>query len=229
MNGNSYILAVSKPWVMEAFLQLRPRLPGEWVIVTATADLHAALAARTPRYIFFPHWSERVSEEVTSRHECICFHMTDVPYGRGGSPLQNLIIRGHAQTMLTALRMTQEVDAGPVYAQRPLGLQGSAAEIFARAAPLVCELIEWMVAEEPQPKAQKGEPTFFKRRKPGESLIPGEAGAEQLYNHIRMLDAPDYPRAFCEHGDWRLEFHDAERLGDHVEARVTFLPKGEQR
>ncbi len=27
------------------------------------------------------------------KFECVCFHMTDVPYGRGGSPLQNLIIR----------------------------------------------------------------------------------------------------------------------------------------
>ncbi len=37
-------------------------------------------------------------------------HMTDVPYGRGGSPLQNLIARGHTSTKLTAMRMTAEVD-----------------------------------------------------------------------------------------------------------------------
>lgn len=30
----------------------------------------------------------------------------------GGAPLQNLIQRGHRDTMLTALRMVREMDAG---------------------------------------------------------------------------------------------------------------------
>jgi len=37
--------------------------------------------------------------------------MTDVPYGRGGSPLQNLIVRGHTETKLTALRCVRDLDA----------------------------------------------------------------------------------------------------------------------
>lgn len=32
------------------------------------------------------------------------FHMTNFPYGRGGSPLQNLMKRGHHTTTITALR-----------------------------------------------------------------------------------------------------------------------------
>ena len=48
----------------------------------------------TPRYIFFLHWDWRVPHVIWQQHECVCFHMTDVPYGRGGSPLQNLILEG---------------------------------------------------------------------------------------------------------------------------------------
>src|SRR5699024_5051687 len=104
MTGNSYVLAASKPWVLDTFSLLRPRLPGEWSIVSTRAEL-AAILPSSPRCLFFPHWSFRVPAEVTSRFECVCFHMTDLPYGRGGSPLQNLISSGHDETMLTALRM----------------------------------------------------------------------------------------------------------------------------
>src|SRR5262245_52018328 len=73
------------------------------------------LRAIGPRYVFFPHWSDRIPSDVHSNFECVIFHMTDVPFGRGGSPLQNLIVRGITKTRLTALRCVEEMDAGPVY------------------------------------------------------------------------------------------------------------------
>ena len=56
--------------------------------------------------------------------------MTDLPYGRGGSPLQNLIIRGHKKTKISALRMVNELDAGPIYFKRSLSLNGNAQKIY---------------------------------------------------------------------------------------------------
>jgi methionyl-tRNA formyltransferase len=88
-----------------------------------------ALRAVRPRYIFFPHWSHRIPPEIYNYFECIIFHMTDVPFGRGGSPLQNLIVRGITRTKLTALRCVKEMDAGPVYMKRELGLEGRAERI----------------------------------------------------------------------------------------------------
>jgi len=35
-----------------------------------------------------------ILKEIFENYEIILFHMTDLPYGRGGSPLQNLIVRG---------------------------------------------------------------------------------------------------------------------------------------
>ena len=48
--------------------------------------------------------------------------MTDVPYGRGGSPLQHLILAGHRETKVSALRMVEAFDAGPVYLKAPMDL-----------------------------------------------------------------------------------------------------------
>ncbi len=153
--------------------------------------------------------------------------MTDVPYGRGGSPLQNLILRGHATTMLSALRMVEELDAGPVYLKRPLSLEGRAEDIFARTAELTYDLIAEIIAEEPVPVPQRGEPVVFTRRKPEESRLPQQADAAALYDFIRMLDAATYPKAFAEWGDFRLEFDHASLVtADTVEARVTLRRQG---
>jgi methionyl-tRNA formyltransferase len=92
--------------------------------------------------------------------------MTDVPYGRGGSPLQNLIVAGQTETKVTALKMVDEMDAGPVYAKRSMSMEGRAEDIYLRAGDLCWEMIRWMIAEEPVPQPQQGEVTKFIRRKP---------------------------------------------------------------
>lgn len=225
MTPARYLVVGCKPWNRRVFEQQLRTLPGEWSFVGAREELTAELADRLqPRYVFFLHWSWKVPEELIARHECVCFHMTDVPYGRGGSPLQNLIVRGHRETKLTALRMTAEFDAGPVYLKEPLSLEGAAEEIFLRASRLSATMIARIVAEAPQPCAQVGEPTVFKRRKPEESAIPatGELGA--LHDFIRMLDADGYPRAYLEHAGFRYEFSRAALRDGRVAADVTITP-----
>lgn len=169
----------------------------------------AALDTLAPRYIFFLHWIWKVPAEITSRVECVCFHMTDVPYGRGGSPLQNLILAGHDATKLTALRMTDEIDAGPVYLKDDLSLEGPAQEIYERAMGVAARLIERIVTDAPTPQPQVGTPTFFRRRRPDESAMPPLESPARVYDFIRMLDADGYPHAYLEHQGMRYEFDDA--------------------
>ncbi|QOZ52008.1 methionyl-tRNA formyltransferase [Bradyrhizobium sp. CCBAU 53338] len=218
-----YVFASRTGWPIDEFLRRRNNLPGEWITVTSKSDLTPELLRPlAPRYVFFPHWSSIVPKSILDAYECVCFHMTDVPFGRGGSPLQNLIGRGIRETKLSALRMTEQLDAGPVYIKRPLELSGSAEDIFRRAASTTLDIVEWMVATEPSPTAQTGEPTVFVRRKPEQSEIPGSGTAESLYDHIRMLDAAGYPHAFVDHGGWHMEFTGASLDGSVVSAKVEF-------
>jgi len=219
---NNYIYCSNRAWSLTAFLSVRPGMTGQWSICVSPDDLPAMAAQVSPRYIFFPHWSSIVPAELLEAHECVCFHMTDVPYGRGGSPLQNLIARGHQATMLTALRMTEVLDAGPVYLKRPLSLDGSAEDVFRRASELIAQMMAEIVTCEPIPVPQKGKPTAFARRKPSQSELPLQGTAEVLFDHIRMLDAPGYPHAFLRHGEWRASFTEAQLVNSAVEARVRF-------
>jgi len=200
-------------------MKRRARLPGKWTIVTTPEDLVSPYNPEI-RYIFFPHWSWIVPNEIIDAYECVAFHMTDLPYGRGGSPLQNLIERGHDTTKITAFRMTEELDAGPIYCKAEMSLDGAAHEIYARAAEISLDLIAHIVATEPVPAPQEGISTSFKRRHPEESLLPFGVTTYCLYDHIRMLDADDYPRAFLDWGGYRFEFRDVEHDGENLNAKV---------
>jgi len=220
MSG-SYVICTVKPWNIAAFQRRSPSLRGSWHLIETPAELSLdRLEQYAPRYVFFPHWSWRVPSDITTRFECICFHMADVPYGRGGSPLQNLIVRGHVSTMLTALHMVEDLDAGPVYLKRPLSLEGRAEDIFAQAADLAFDMMAEIAEKEPVPVAQQGEPVVFPRRTPSESALPQGGTPAALYDFIRMLDAPTYPKAFLDWGEWRLELERASLVADTVKAQV---------
>jgi methionyl-tRNA formyltransferase len=221
-----YVVATIKPWNIEAFHRRCAKLPGQWELIDSKEALTIdRLRDIRPRYVFFPHWSWGVPPQILEEFDCICFHETDVPYGRGGSPLQNLIVRGHKATKMTALRMVEELDAGPVYLKCPLSLEGRAEEIFERAADLVYDMIGEIVARNIAPVPQQGEPVVFPRRAPHESVLPQSGSPTTLYDFIRMLDAPTYPKAFIDWGEWRIEFDRACEADDSVEAHVVIRKK----
>lgn len=202
-----FIYASNRTWAINTFLEDRACLDGNWLVVTNTDDLLRAVSVMQPRYIFFPHWSELVPAEITDMYDCVCFHMTDVPFGRGGSPLQNLIMKGVKSTKLTALKMEEQLDAGPVYKKDELNLDGSAEQIFGRMAKLAITQIQYIIANNPIPTAQSNEKhEYFKRRGRADSEIKEEQSLEKLYDHIRMLDAPGYPKAFLNKNGFNFEF-----------------------
>lgn len=162
-----------------------------------------------PKQIFVVHWSKKIPTEIFSAFECIIFHMTDLPYGRGGSPLQNLILRGHEVTQISAIRCVEEMDAGDIYLKKPLSLSGNAREIFARANEVIHDMILQIIIDNPIPKPQIGPVTIFKRRRPEDSEIPPNQSMQVLYDFIRMLDAPGYPPAQITSGGYRILLREA--------------------
>ena len=186
------------------------------------------LRAFNPRYIFFPHWSWLIPNAIHSRYECVVFHMTDLPFGRGGSPVQNLILRGKKNTVISALRVTDGLDAGPIYFKVALDLRGSAENILKKASGLIYrKMIPHFLKYRPLPVAQRGRAVSFSRRKPSQSMIPGNADVNEFYDFIRMLDAEGYPPAFLETAKVRLEFSKAKIKDGRLTAVVNIRKKGE--
>jgi methionyl-tRNA formyltransferase len=214
----------SRPWNAALAERLRASLERPVCTISQPDELRLeSVLALEPEWIFVPHWSHLIPELIWSRWPTVIFHMTDLPYGRGGSPLQNLIQRGHSSTIVTALRCSAELDAGPIYCKEPLSLLGTAEEIFIRADGLIEAMIERIVLECPDPQPQQGEPVLFNRRTPEQSdlsLCPaGDLVA--CYDQIRMLDAAGYPHAYLDVHGLRLEFRRVSRRSDGLHADVV--------
>lgn len=180
------------------------------------------LRSLRPDWIFFPHWGSKIPKSIFEKYKCIIFHMTDLPYGRGGSPLQNLIVRGHTMTKLSAIQCVEEIDAGDIYLQRDLSLLGTAEEIYSRASVLMGEMIFEIVLKNIVPVEQQGEVVSFKRRKRAESNVTDLSTLEQVFDYIRMLDAEGYPRAFVETENLIFEFSSADlKSNKELHAKVV--------
>ncbi|MBQ6786543.1 MAG: methionyl-tRNA formyltransferase [Lachnospiraceae bacterium] len=227
------IVATIKSWNIERARALQEKYAGVHEIVVYTKKEEftpEAVSEFAPDYILMPHWSYILSDEITKNWNCVVFHMTDLPYGRGGSPLQNLIVRGHKETMISAIKVTEKLDGGPVYMKKPLSLAGSAQEIFVRCSDIIFnEMIPIFLEKCLEPVEQKGEPVVFKRRTEKDGEITSDMKIEKIYDYIRMLDAEGYPRAFMDFGEYRLCFENASlsENGESVEARVVFRKRSE--
>ncbi|MEC9488405.1 MAG: formyltransferase family protein [Halanaerobium sp.] len=220
------VIATVKSWNIKLAKQLKKERDDlEIFLITAKADLHQEVIKDiNPSYIFFPHWSWKIPPEVYKNYRCIVFHMTDLPYGRGGSPLQNLIIRGLEDTKITAIRVDAGMDTGDIYLQEKLNLNGTAEEIFIRAGKVIFrKMIPEIIQGKTHPVPQRGETVRFTRRKPSESEIKPDFDLEKVYDFIRMLDAEGYPKAFIKFGNYRMEFSRASLKADKLIADVQIV------
>lgn len=197
-------------------------------IITNKEDLrYERLKAINPAYIFFPHWSWLIPEEIYNNFECIIFHMTDLPYGRGGSPLQNLIANKIRDTKISAIRVESGIDTGKIYLKEPLHIgTGSAEEIFIRASEIIfSKMIPYILEHKPVQTEQTGQVTLFKRRTPDQSNIEkvNIENIDGMYDFIRMLDAEGYTRAYLKISSLKIFFSDVHKDSDALTGRFEII------
>ncbi len=226
----SLVIATIKSWNILNAKKFKERWEDQYrvYLITKKDELTLDRLKRiNPRFIFFPHWSWIIPREIYENFECVVFHTADLPYGRGGSPLQNLIVRGVKWTKVSALRVDGGIDTGPIYLKKDvfIGL-GSAEEIFIEISRIIFEeMIPEILEKRPQPVLQKGEVLEFRRRRPDESEISPEIAQDLrgLYDFIRMLDAEGYPRAFIRLGRFRVLLSEPHLRSDRLCGRFEII------
>lgn len=221
----NYIVAASKGWFFENIKSPEYSKLSIYNISRKEELTLDLLQNLNPRYIFFPHWSWRVPAAIFENYECVAFHTAPLPYGRGGSPIQNLIIRNFTESPINALRMTSTLDGGPIYCSENISLEGSIEEIFKRASNLVEKMIIHISKSEPIPTAQQGDPFAFDRLSEEDNALLETYNISEIYNRIRMVDGLDYPRAYIDFPNFKLIFSKAHLENGVLSASVTFAPK----
>lgn len=224
---SNYIILSQKSWNKSLFEDLSLKTDDNWVLISSKDDFNNDnLKKINPDKIFIPHWSYIIPELIFNSYECIVFHMTDLPYGRGGSPLQNLILLGHKNTKISALQVESGIDTGDIYLKKDLSLNGTAQDIYERANEVISDMIVEIVKTKPVPIKQEGKPTLFKRRKPLMSNMNDVESLDEVYDFIRMLDADGYPPAFLETSNCKFEFRKVSKQNDNtLEAYVRIIKK----
>lgn len=149
--------------------------------------------------------------EVLARNRRnLVVHASDVPEGRGWSPLTWQILEDRNRIPVSLLEAVQEVDAGPVIYKEHLEFAGHELidEMRAALAELTIALCRRFLAEPVPPEGvpQTGEPTYWPRRRPEDSVLnPHKTLAEQ-FGLLRVADNERYP-AYLEWRGCRYRLH----------------------
>jgi methionyl-tRNA formyltransferase len=165
-----------------------------------------------PDIIFFVHWSYIIPFEIYNNYKCIVFHTADLPFGRGGSPIQNNIANGIYKTKISAIKVEKEIDSGDIYLKEDIELNGSLKEILKRISKIIFNImIPKIIDGNYVLKKQVGKPSYFSRRKKEDGEIKEYFDINKIYDYIRMLDSGDdeYPRAYINFGDYQFNFSNA--------------------
>jgi len=210
-------IATIKSWNIKNAYKFKELYKDKYEVIILTNKekfTEVTIAMFNPEWIFYPHWSWLIPPEIYNKYNCALFHITDLPFGRGGSPLQNLIFRKIYNTKISAIKVVKEIDAGSVYLKENLSIKnGSAGEIFNKASKIIFfKMIPFIIDKNPLPVEQRGEIITFRRRKLEESelKLANIESLEDFYNFIRMLDGEGYPKAFLKFNKFKIEFSKAQ-------------------
>lgn len=148
------------------------------------------------------------------RHTLVV-HESDLPQGKGWSPLTWQILEGRNRIPVTLIEAAERVDSGPIYAQRWLAFQGHELidELRAGQAAATHALCRWFVDEYPrsaeQARVQQGEESLYPRRRPADSRLDPRKSLAEQFDLLRVVDNARYPAFFEWRGQhYTLSIHD---------------------
>lgn len=228
-----YLLVSNKPWGKIALNELRKWVPEhEWQLIQDQEK--EGSPARCYSAAFFLHYGKLVPDYFLSQTPCFGFHLAPLPFGRGGTPLQNMILSGVASTPISMFKMEPGAafDSGPlmvgmsgIEVSEDISLTGRAAEdIYRQAMYEATAKIASYVKGYLQPKEQEGEVVSFTRLTTKHNEIPSNnVTLDTIFDYIRMTDAETYPKAWLKIGKIKIEFSRAAlRLGRvDCDAKIT--------
>ena len=201
-----------REWALNIYNKIAQNYNDGDVTIVASYDEYndSFVKEYNPDFILFYGWSWMVSEDIISDYKCIMLHPSKLPKYRGGSPIQNQIIRGEENSAVTLFLMNEEMDSGPIVFQELMLLSGSINDIFNRIEELGYQgTMQFLSNPIEGVKQIEEDATYFKRRTEQQSEITlkelKEQPAEYIYNKIRMLQDP-YPNAFIYAADERKIF-----------------------
>lgn len=173
--------------------------------------------------VFLPHYSEIIDLKSFPGTRFIGFHTGNLPKDRGGSPIQNKILKKEYVTEVAAIALGDKIDSGAIYTHRIVDLsEGNIDFILRKISLLISSMMTEIALGDLTPIPQSENFELTKRLNTSDSELPKYADLNELYDRIRMVDGLDYPKAFIKQDNYKVYFTNAEKKDGVLSALAIF-------
>jgi methionyl-tRNA formyltransferase len=176
------------------------------------AELNDALepvAAIAPTAVCVCAYGALVREPLLSAYEMLNVHPSLLPRWRGAAPIERALMAGDPETGVSILRLTAELDSGPICAQEAEAIEpdDTYGTLAPRLAAIGARLLVASLDDAPAfaPQAADGV-TYAEKITPADRILDPARPPEELERVVRALD----PHIGARIGDLRV-----------IEARVV--------
>jgi UDP-2,4-diacetamido-2,4,6-trideoxy-beta-L-altropyranose hydrolase len=152
---------------------------------------------------FYLGYGRIVAPELLARFKNnVVVHESDLPSGRGWSPLTWQVLEGADSVMVTLFEAVAAIDSGPIYLQERIRFDGTELvdDLRRHQAQATIRLCRASLAEYPRmltnPCEQAGQPTYYRRRRPEDGQLNPDLPLRELFNLLRVSDSHRYPAWF---------------------------------
>lgn len=131
-------------------------------------------------------------------------HESDLPRGKGWSPLTWQILEGKSEIPITLFEASEKVDSGKIYLQEKIYLKGD--ELLEEIKHLQGIATQNLILnfikniDKAIGYSQKGEESFYPKRVPKGSELNINKTIDDQFNLLRVCDNERYPAFFYKNG-----------------------------
>jgi methionyl-tRNA formyltransferase len=164
--------------------------------------LRAASHAQGGDFLFLISCSEIVKPEVRDRYRhTLVIHASDLPHGRGWSPMVWGTLEGRLEFTVSLLEAGDAVDSGDIWTKRQIRFRGHELfdEINAALFAAEIELMNFAVTHEKTivPAKQADARTkHYRRRTPEDSRLDPDKSLRDQFDLLRVSDSDRFPAFF---------------------------------
>lgn len=144
--------------------------------------------------------------ELAKHHNNIVVHASNLPAGKGFSPMAWQIAEGKRAITFTLFEAVEALDAGPVYMKDTLNLNGT--ELYDEWKKIqnqqVIDMVYKFVSQLPgvlkQGSPQIGEETVYRRRNISDNQLDVERSLSSQFDVLRICNPDKFPAWFLHRG-----------------------------
>lgn len=137
---------------------------------------------------------------INANNLLLVVHESDLPNGRGFSPLQWQVLAGENKITVSLLKVSKDYDAGDLCDTVLLELDGTELydELRYKQAKATFNLIENFLVKYPDNNFRKqvGKPSTYPRRTPADSKLDIDKTIRDQFNLLRICNNQDWPAFF---------------------------------